>query len=76
MKSDVLIFIANIIIAVSLIPSIFSTDKPHIITSLINIFVCALFVCAYKRMGLKLGTIGNSVIGLFWLILLIQKLQP
>lgn len=73
-QSDRVIFFANIVIALSLLPSIFSEDKPHALTSLFNVGVTLIFICGYIGAKLKYAIIGNSIIGLMWLILLIQTL--
>ena len=73
-QSDRLIFFANLIIAISLLPSIFSKDKPHILTSLFNVGVTLIFIYGYVGAKLKYTVIGNFIIGLMWLVLLIQTL--
>lgn len=73
-QSDKLIFLTNIVIALSLLPSIFSYDKPHITTSLFNVIVSIVFMYNYNNLKLRWSAIGNGLIGMMWMILLIQKL--
>lgn len=74
MITDILIFIANLIIFAAFIPSMFSKDKPHKRTSFLNVFATLLFIWAYIIAGFYLAVGLNILIGTCWLILLIQKL--
>ena len=70
---DIVICLANILLVSSLLPSIYSKDKPHKNTSILNIIVSIMFIYAYYMLGLWM-TIGiNFLIGVAWLILYIQK---
>lgn len=73
MTPDFLIFVANIILCFSLFPSVFSKDKPHKNTSLLNVLVSVLFISAYLMAGFHWAVCINFCIGLCWGILLIQK---
>jgi len=73
-KNDFLIFIPNCISIFSLLPSIFSNDKPNVWTSIMQITLVPFYILAYRNMKFRLAFIINLLVGLFWLILLIQKL--
>lgn len=73
MTPDQIIFVANLILCSSLFPSIFSNDKPHKNTSLLNVLVSVLFISAYLMAGFHLAVIINFIIGTCWGILLVQK---
>lgn len=72
---DIIILIANIIIAISLIPSILSSDKPNYKTSVMQIIVSAFFIIAYIQLNLTFAILINFLIGLLWAILLLQWLS-
>jgi len=74
MKPDTILFVANLVIAVSLLPSILSKDKPHKNTSLLNVFVSLIFITGYINAQFFLAVWINVLIGTMWLTLLVQKL--
>lgn len=73
MISDTIISIANSILFFSLFPSIFSKDKPHKMTSLLNIFLTIMFIVAYAMAGFYSSIFANIMIGTCWVILFFQK---
>jgi len=73
-ESEQLIIIANAVICIALIPSIFSKDKPHWATSLMNATLTTFYLIAYYKINFTTVMIINTIIGIFWLILFFQKL--
>lgn len=73
--SDILIFLANILLCISLFPSVMSKNKPDKKTDIIEIVVCSLFMVAYYMLGLYLAVVVNIVIGIVWTVLLIQSIK-
>jgi hypothetical protein len=72
---DIVICVANILLVSSLFPSIFSNEKPHPNTSLLNIVVSIMFIYAYYMLGLWM-TIGiNFLIGVAWFVLYMQSIK-
>lgn len=59
----------------SLVPSIRSNQKPHIKTSIYNIFVCGIFVIAFTILHLWVAVIMNILVGCLWGILTYQRLK-
>ena len=64
--NSILVSIANILVMVSLIPSIRSEQKPHINTCIMNILVSLIFVIAFSVIGLWIVVTWNILIGLVW----------
>lgn len=64
--SNVLVSLANILVMVSLIPSIRSDQKPHINTCLMNVLVSIIFVMAFSIIGLWIVVTWNVLIGMVW----------
>jgi len=75
MISEYLITFANVIIIVSLFPSIVGKDKPALGTSILQFLVCIIFILAYIDLGLFLPIIANTVMLCCWLVLIFQKLK-
>ncbi len=73
-ESERLILVANTFIFLSLIPSIISLDKPHWTTSLMNFGLTFFYIKAYYKLNFKILILVNSLIGLCWLILCMQKI--
>ena len=72
-QNDILIFIPNCIFLISLIPSILSSDKPNVWTSLMQIALVPFYIQAYRNLKFKLAFYMNILIGLLWIILFFQK---
>jgi hypothetical protein len=70
-----LLLISNIIILISLIPSLISKQKPHQLTSALQVFLYALFIYVYYQLGLLLLILGNIIIAIEWIILFFQKFR-
>lgn len=70
---DVVLTIGVFISACSLLPSIFSKNKPSIWTSLMNVIVLYVFVYVNATLNLYGTAIGVFVVGCLWIILFLQK---
>ena len=64
--SNILVSLANILVMVSLIPSIRSNQKPHINTCLMNVLVSIIFVMAFFIIELWIVVMWNALIGIVW----------
>ena len=73
--SDILIFFANILLCVSLFPSVMSENKPDKKTDIIEIVVCILFMFAYSMLHLYLAVVVNIFILIVWTVLLVQSIK-
>jgi len=73
--SDLLIFFANVLLCISLFPSVMSENKPDKKTDIIEIVVCLLFMVAYYMLGLYLAVMVNIFIGIVWATLLVQSMK-
>jgi predicted membrane protein len=73
MIADILILLANLLVIYSLVPSIRSEQKPHIKTSIYNIFVCAIFTIAFTLLNLWVAVVMNILVGSLWGVLVYQK---
>ena len=72
---DGLFFIGSIALGLGLLPSIWSSDKPAVKTSLVTATVLASFCVAYVTLHLWAATIGTALDTLGWLVLLVQKVR-
>lgn len=70
---DFVLIIGQIAFTVSLLPSIFSKDKPALTTSLISGVVLAVFSFVYISLSLYLAALGTAATGALWFILAFQK---
>jgi hypothetical protein len=70
---DLVYGIGNVLFAVALIPSIRSSDKPHIRTSILNACVLVFFVIAGISLELYFTAVVTAVVVGLWALLAIQK---
>lgn len=70
---DFVLIIGQIAFTISLLPSIFSKDKPALTTSLISGVVLAVFSIVYITLSLYLAAVGTAATGSLWFILAFQK---
>jgi len=70
---DMVLTGAQLFFAVSLLPSIFSKDKPALLTSASTSFM--LYVISYVNFTLNLygASLGLFIVASFWAVLAIQK---
>jgi uncharacterized integral membrane protein len=70
---DIVMTIGSIGFVVSLLPSVFSKDKPALTTSIMTaIILCSLIIC-YVSLGLYLSSVLNLITAILWIVLAIQK---
>jgi hypothetical protein len=69
------LFIANFVIFISLIPSILSSQKPHQTTSALNIIISAFFIYSFVQLNYYFVVLINVLIAIEWTILFFQKLR-
>ena len=70
---DLILSAAQIIFVVGLIPSIRSSDKPAIATSLLSAFGLALIAIVDLSLGLWFAATVVAITAVQWIILAIQK---
>jgi predicted membrane protein len=70
---DVLFAVGGFMFAAALIPSVRSTDKPALWTSLMTGFWLTVFVCCYISLGLWLAAVSTALSALMWWTLAVQK---
>ncbi len=72
---DSVLATGSLLLAVALIPSLRSNDKPALATSLLTASCLAVFAFVYASLALWYSTTTTSVTSLFWFILAYQRLQ-
>lgn len=73
-REDAVFTIGNLILAVALLPSIFSNDKPSAVTSLLTGAVLASFSCCFTRIGYHWSAWITGASAWLWFILFTQAL--
>lgn len=72
---DYIFFIGNAIMAVALLPSLTSKDKPALKTSLLTGVILGIFSITFFSLNLYLSSAMLSISSLLWLILAYQKIK-
>ena len=70
---ELVFFLGQMIFNISLLPSIFSKDKPALITSMLTATVIFVYVFVYGSLSLWLTGISVGTTGLLWAVLAYQK---
>ena len=70
---DILLSVGQFVFAVALLPSVFSKDKPALLTSCTTAAVLIIFAFVYSTLQLWSATAFASLVGVMWLILAVQK---
>jgi hypothetical protein len=70
---DIVIAIGSLILAIGLIPSVLSKDKPSLWTSVITSLVLITFTIAYASLALWYATFTTALAALLWIVLAAQK---
>lgn len=70
---EIVLTIGQIIFTLSLLPSVFSKDKPALATSGITAFILFVFVFTYYSLNLYMTALGTLTTGILWFILAYQK---
>jgi hypothetical protein len=65
--------LGQVVFIVALLPSVFSSDKPEIWTSIITGLVALSIAVTYTTMSLPIAAISAFLNFVFWSILAIQK---
>lgn len=73
-REDIVFSIGNLILAAALLPSIFSTNKPSAITSLITCAILAAFCCCFIKMKYELTVWITGAASILWFVLFVQAL--
>jgi hypothetical protein len=72
---DLVFMAGNVLFSVSLLPSIFSKDKPSIWTSLPTALMLTAFCVALFTLDLVKGAAAQAFTALAWWILFLQKIK-
>lgn len=72
-SQEVVFFIGQMIFNISLLPSIFSNDKPALATSLITAVVIFVYVYTYTTLSLWVTAVSVFTTGALWAVLAYQK---
>lgn len=70
---DIVLMIGNLALAIALVPSLRSKDKPHMHTSVGTGAILVAFTVVYASLGLYLGAVVVAITALMWLTLFWQK---
>ena len=71
---DWVLTLGQTVFIIALLPSVFSNDKPHKWSSLLNTLVLAIFAFTFWTLGLYWGAIMSALVAIIWAILFIQKI--
>jgi len=72
---ETILALGQVVFIIALLPSVFSTDKPEIWTSVITGLVALSIAITYLTMHLNVAAISAFFNFVFWSILAIQKLR-
>lgn len=72
---DFVLFAAQAVFVVALFPSIFSKDKPHLVTCALTAGPMGLITTSFFTLGLYFGGVLAAVLTVMWSILLWQRLK-
>lgn len=72
---DIVLMVGNLALAIALLPSLRSKDKPHIYTSVGTGLILVSFTVVYASLELYLGAAVVAATALMWLILFWQKFR-
>jgi len=72
---DIVLAIGSLLLAVALIPSLRSEDKPALTTSLLTASCLAVFAVVYASLELWYSTTTTSLTSFLWFILAYQRLR-
>jgi len=71
---DIVLAIGSLILAVALVPSVLSTDKPAVWTSVTTGTVLVVFAITYGSLSLWYAVLTTSLAAILWIVLMVQKL--
>jgi len=70
---DIVLTIGQIIFIIALFPSILSTDKPAVQTSVVTAAVALSIAAVYVTLSIPFAAISAALNGALWLVLAVQK---
>ena len=70
---DIVLSVGSFVFVASMFPSLFSRDKPAILTSVMNGIVLAVYVGTYISIGLNITAIACFILAVLWFVLALQK---
>ncbi len=70
---DIVIAVGQWLFVLALLPSIFSKDKPALLTSVMTGMILSAFSIAYWTIGLEISSFSTAVVSIEWFILAYQK---
>lgn len=75
MWQDYVFFVVQLTLALALLPSIYSKEKPHFKTSILMAICLFIITVTNLTLNLWLGAAGTFANVVMWMILAFQKLQ-
>ncbi|MFP4616740.1 MAG: hypothetical protein ACLFNR_01085 [Candidatus Paceibacterota bacterium] len=72
---DIVLSVGQWVFILALLPSIFSSEKPAILTSLITGLVLAVFAFTFYTLELLASAVSTACVSLTWAILVFQALK-
>lgn len=69
---DLVIALANLVMAIAVLPSLVSADKPATKTAILMIAAIIALIVSLASLGLWLSTLFVAINGLLWALLLVQ----
>lgn len=72
---DIILAVGSLIFAVALVPSIMSSDKPALGTSVTTGLVLTVFAFTYFSLSLWYAAVTTAITGLLWIILAVQNYE-
>lgn len=70
---DIILTIGNLFLAASLIPSVISSNKPALSTSLLTGSILFMFAVVYATLSLWVSVFATILNVLLWFVLALQK---
>jgi hypothetical protein len=72
---DIILTVGNLLMAASLIPSVVSSDKPALSTSLLSGSILFTFAIVFATLSLWITAFAVSLNVILWFVLALQKYQ-
>ena len=72
---DFVFITGQVAFTLSLLPSVFSKDKPAFLTSIVSASFLVIFAFTYTTLSLWLAALGTATTSTLWFILAYQKYQ-
>lgn len=71
---DAALLVGQGIFIAALLPSVFSADKPHVLTCAMTAPVLLAFAVTFSTLGLRWAAVSAAISSTLWFVLLLQQL--